>query len=114
MAWLDAALDRAPRQVHHGGRRTSVLCRRQRLDVDGYETSRALKRLLLERGVAIVMAGDTHDLEYHLERCARRTPSVHYFVNGGGGAYLSFGTSLALAGEAANRRLGVLSRPGRR
>ncbi len=60
----------------------------------GYEDFAALKRLLLERDVAIVMAGDTHDLEYYVETRAPK-PSVLHFVNGGGGAYLSFGTSLA-------------------
>ena len=54
------------RQDHHGGPRASVLRRRQRL-VEGYESFAALKRLLLERDVAIVMAGDTHDLEYTVE-----------------------------------------------
>jgi 3',5'-cyclic AMP phosphodiesterase CpdA len=53
----------------------------------------ALHRLLREHGVAVVMAGDTHDLEYYVERAAGGA-SVHHFVNGGGGAYLSFGTAL--------------------
>ena len=34
------------------------------------------------------MAGDTHDFEYY------RDADAHYFVNGGGGAYLSIGTSM--------------------
>lgn len=54
---------------------------------------RALHQLLRERGVAVVMAGDTHDFEYYAEPLADRT--LHHFVNGGGGAYLSFGTALA-------------------
>ncbi len=33
---------------------------------------------------------------------------MHHFVNGGGGAYLSFGTALALAGSAGDCRLGIL------
>ena len=41
------------------------------------------------------MAGDTHDLEYYGEPGATPQSTVHYFVNGGGGAYLSFGTALA-------------------
>jgi len=41
-----------------------------------------------------MMAGDTHDLEYYVERFPN-APSLHYFVNGGGGAYMSFGTALA-------------------
>jgi hypothetical protein len=54
-----------------------------------------LKRLLLDHHVAIVMAGDTHDLEYYAESAADRPDGVvHHFVNGGGGAYLSFGTAL--------------------
>ena len=42
-----------------------------------------------------MMAGDTHDLEYYVEPGSSPATTVHYFVNGGGGAYLSFGTSLA-------------------
>lgn len=60
----------------------------------GDEEFSALRQLLKDHGVAVVMGGDTHDLEYYAE------PSVggrttHHFVNGGGGAYLSFGTALA-------------------
>lgn len=55
----------------------------------------ALHQLLKDHEVAIVMAGDTHDLEYYLEPGkSPERPTLH-FVNGGGGAYLSFGTSLA-------------------
>jgi len=53
-----------------------------------------LKERLLRHGVTIVMAGDTHDLEYYMER-GGSLPPVHHFVNGGGGAYLSFGTALS-------------------
>ena len=64
-----------------------------------------LKQLLLDHHVAIVMAGDTHDLEYYAERRAPGTNGpdgepVHHFVNGGGGAYLSFGTALQWPGAA--------------
>jgi uncharacterized membrane protein HdeD (DUF308 family) len=55
----------------------------------------AIHQLLCEHQVAIVMAGDTHDLEYYLEKPHKGSPTMHHFVNGGGGAYLSFGTSLA-------------------
>ena len=43
------------------------------------------------------MAGDTHDLEYYQEEVGSdaRSETVHHWVNGGGGAYLSFGTALA-------------------
>lgn len=53
-----------------------------------------LKRLLLDNGARIVMAGDTHDFEYYAEPPLEGRPPVHYFVNGGGGAYLSLGTAL--------------------
>jgi hypothetical protein len=44
--------------------------------------------LLRARGVRVMLAGDTHDFEYY------RDADAHYFVNGGGGAYLSIGTSM--------------------
>ncbi len=53
-----------------------------------------LKQLLLDHNVTIVMAGDTHDFEYYAEPAHESRPAVHYFVNGGGGAYLSLGTAL--------------------
>ena len=56
----------------------------------------ALYRLLAKHGVRVVMAGDTHDFEYYRESMTGdgggRT--IHHFVNGGGGAYLSIGTAL--------------------
>ena len=61
----------------------------------------ALHRLLREYDVAIVMAGDTHDLEYYAERHAGSPKVIHHFVNGGGGAYLSFGTALAFPADPA-------------
>ncbi|HEY6507869.1 MAG TPA: metallophosphoesterase [Vicinamibacterales bacterium] len=61
--------------------------------------------LLKRHGVSIVMAGDTHDLEYYAEPGAGPTaPVTHHFVNGGGGAYLSFGTSLAWPDVPATSR----------
>jgi 3',5'-cyclic AMP phosphodiesterase CpdA len=67
---------------------------------EGKANFAALHQLLKEHDVAIVMAGDTHDLEYYKEPT---TPSqiTHHFVNGGGGAYLSFGTSLAWPSQPA-------------
>jgi uncharacterized membrane protein HdeD (DUF308 family) len=57
---------------------------------------RAIHRLLQEHQVEVVMAGDTHYFEYYQEPyqegSAMRT--MHHFVNGGGGAYLSIGTPL--------------------
>jgi 3',5'-cyclic AMP phosphodiesterase CpdA len=57
----------------------------------------ALRDLLRAHGVRIVMAGDTHDLEYYQEEVKGDAGSltVHHWVNGGGGAYLSFGSALA-------------------
>ena len=42
------------------------------------------------------MAGDTHDLEYYAEvyQDAGGPRTMHHFVNGGGGAFLSLGTAL--------------------
>jgi uncharacterized membrane protein HdeD (DUF308 family) len=53
----------------------------------------ALHALLREHDVAIVMAGDTHDLEHYVEK-REGAPAITHMVNGGGGAYLSFGTAL--------------------
>ena len=115
MAWLAAALEQARGKfmmailghplyaggTYHGRRRR--------------RTFAALHALLREHDVAIVMAGDTHDLEYYAERTgAAAASAVHHLVNGGGGAYLSFGTALAWPADAGDGRLGVLSEPGRR
>ena len=63
----------------------------------------ALRELLRAHDVSIVMAGDTHDLEYYREPLARGAGSsvMHHWVNGGGGAYLSFGSALAWPAKAA-------------
>lgn len=63
---------------------------------------RAIHDLLREHAVRVVMAGDTHDFEYYAEvqgepgRDAART--LHHFVNGGGGAFLTMGAQLARPG----------------
>ncbi len=60
---------------------------------------RRIHTLLRRHGVRIVMAGDTHDFEYYAEvrdgggRGSART--IHHFVNGGGGAFLTMGAQLA-------------------
>jgi uncharacterized membrane protein HdeD (DUF308 family) len=90
-SWLERALDRARGKftmaiVGHprfaGGRDTSI----------GDEKFVALYQLLESRGVTIAMAGDTHDFEYYRVTNGSTRP-MHYFVNGGGGAYLSIGTA---------------------
>jgi uncharacterized membrane protein HdeD (DUF308 family) len=92
-AWLRSALDRS------SGKLTMAVLGHPFIagghDVStGDEEFTTLRQLLRDRGVAIVMAGDTHDLEYYAEPGASGSTAVHHFVNGGGGAYLSFGTSL--------------------
>lgn len=94
-AWLDVALARARGKLimavlghpfYAGGHDTTI----------GDEAFGRLKQRLVAGGVAIVMAGDTHDLEYYREDGGAESGTpVHHVVNGGGGAYLSFGTSLA-------------------
>jgi uncharacterized membrane protein HdeD (DUF308 family) len=98
-AWLEAALARAK------GKMTMAILGHP-FYAGGHDVARddegftRLKQLLLRHGVTIVMAGDTHDLEYYAEPGAAGSPTVHHFVNGGGGAYLSFGTSLAWPARA--------------
>jgi 3',5'-cyclic AMP phosphodiesterase CpdA/uncharacterized membrane protein HdeD (DUF308 family) len=93
-AWLRAALDAARGKftmailghpLYAGGHYTA----------EEDEDFSALHHLLREHDVAIVMAGDTHDLEYYREPGrGGGQGSVTHVVNGGGGAYLSFGTAL--------------------
>lgn len=59
--------------------------------------------LLKEHEVSIVMAGDTHDMEYYFENPTGGKKAAHHFVNGGGGAYLSYGTSLAWPAQPATK-----------
>ena len=96
-AWLDAALARASGKAtmailghpfFAGGHDTTA----------GDETFARLKDLLRSRGVTVVMAGDTHDLEYYAEPGSATAPAVHYFVNGGGGAYPKLRCGARLAG----------------
>lgn len=89
LKWLEAALTRArgkfimaltghPRYA--GGSDTAA----------DDENFRRLFDLFDKSGVAVAMAGDTHDFEYY-----RATPtSPLHVLNGGGGAYLSIGTAL--------------------
>jgi uncharacterized membrane protein HdeD (DUF308 family) len=56
----------------------------------------ALHQLLRKYKVPLVMAGDTHDMEYYVEPAqGPETSTMYHFVNGGGGAYLSIGTAMA-------------------
>ncbi|HLO79698.1 MAG TPA: metallophosphoesterase [Chitinophagaceae bacterium] len=59
-----------------------------------------LHELLRSYKVPVVMAGDTHDFEYYLEAPKNNDGhTMHHFVNGGGGAYLSIGTAMAKPGS---------------
>jgi uncharacterized membrane protein HdeD (DUF308 family) len=92
--WLESALDRARGKLTMAVVGHPFYAGGHDMTQDNEEFAR-LKRLLLDRGVTIMMAGDTHDLEYYFDPPPPGLPAVHYFVNGGGGAYLSFGTALA-------------------
>jgi hypothetical protein len=94
MNWLEGALDRAAGKFIMAILGHPFFAGGHDVTLDDAEFAR-LRDFLRHRGVTIVMAGDTHDLEYYLEPGATAATDVHYFVNGGGGAYLSFGTSLA-------------------
>jgi len=99
-AWLEAALTRAAGKLTMAIVGHPFFAGGHNLTLDDEEFAR-LKERLVRRGVTILMAGDTHDLEYYVEPGSTPLTTVHYFVNGGGGAYLSFGTSLAWPAEAA-------------
>ncbi len=94
-AWLEAALERSK-----GG--TTMVVLGHPLYAGGYDQWRtnpdfdAIRQLLVKYEVPIIMAGDTHDFEYYREpfQSNGTTKVRHHFVNGGGGAYLSIGTSL--------------------
>ena len=92
-SWLESALDRS-----RGKLTMAVLGHplyAKAFDMaQGNEDFARLKRLLIERGTTILMAGDTHDFEYYQEPPREGRPALHYFVNGGGGAYLSMGTAM--------------------
>jgi len=105
--WLEAALDEARGKLvlallghpfYAGGAYLA----------DTNESFARLHALLKRHGVPIVMAGDTHDLEYYVEENAGDGGSqrAQHFVNGGGGAYLSFGTALAWPAVPATKRWG--------
>ncbi|MFL5240870.1 MAG: metallophosphoesterase [Gemmataceae bacterium] len=93
MAWLRAALESA-----RGKTKMAILGHPLyaggHYQAEGDPSFTALHALLREHDVAIVMAGDTHNLEYYREPRNDGGQPIHHVVNGGGGAYLSFGTAL--------------------
>jgi hypothetical protein len=99
MKWLRAALEASRGKVvmallgHPflaGGHDTSI----------GDDKFTIVRDLMREFDVRLIMAGDTHDLEYYAEKSASGR-TVHHWVNGGGGAYLSFGAALSWPKPAA-------------
>lgn len=102
MAWLTAALDRS-----RGDFTMAILghpfyaAGRSQFDEAAFSEVHALLRA---HDVRVMMAGDTHDFEYYRDRDA------HYFVNGGGGAYLSIGTSLDWPRQPARADYGFYPR----
>ncbi len=100
MSWLRAALDRSKgtftlailgHPVYAAGADQST----------GFESFRAVHELLRAHQVPMVMAGDTHDFEYYREPASEGGRGTHYFVDGGGGAYLSIGTALGFPEKPA-------------
>ena len=58
--------------------------------------------------VPMVMAGDTHDMEYYIEPGKEGdNHTMHHFVNGGGGAYLSIGAALTPAENMPTREYAI-------
>lgn len=68
----------------------------------GDDEFRKIYDLLRKYNVDTVMAGDTHDFEHYRETYNDASGSprqMFHFVNGGGGAYLSIGTSVAFPSD---------------
>jgi hypothetical protein len=91
--WLEGALERSQGKfsvaiVGHpkyaAGQDTSV----------GDQAFTDLYTMLETAGVRVLVAGDTHAFEYYLQEGDGDDPPLHYFMNGGGGAYLSIGGAL--------------------
>lgn len=90
LSWLTAALGRA-----EGNFTIAILGHpfvASGRDRRGEDSFARLHELLRSRGVRVMMAGDTHDFEHYVDGTGPQP--THYFVNGGGGAYLSIGTAL--------------------
>ena len=104
--WLEAALDEARRKLvlavlghpfYAGGAYLA----------DANDSFARLHALLKRHGVPIVMAGDTQTSVLRRGNAGDGgSQRAQHFVNGGGGAYLSFGTALAWPAAPATRRWG--------
>jgi uncharacterized membrane protein HdeD (DUF308 family) len=97
MAWLEQALKASDGKMTMAVLGHPFYAGGIRQDLDN-EAFASIHRMLRSHHVPIVMAGDTHDLEYYVEPGA---DGALHFVNGGGGAYLSFGTALAWPSDPA-------------
>ena len=95
LAWLKAVLDASK------GKYVMVLLGHPFYAIGEYQGDmnpnfKALHDLLRAYKVPLIMAGDTHDLEYYKETPQNNDGhTMHHFVNGGGGAYLSIGAAMA-------------------
>lgn len=94
-AWLEAALIRAGTNfkmvlIGHPFYVTGAYQGRDDPDFD------AIYQLLQRFEVNVAMAGDTHDFEFYRAKYQfqGKEKEMLHFVNGGGGAYLSIGTSV--------------------
>jgi len=95
-AWLEQALTRA-------GTNFKLVVLGHPFLVAGADTTandpefRKIYETMKRFSVDIVMAGDTHDFEFYKEKYSTESAQKEmlHFVDGGGGAYLSIGTSLA-------------------
>jgi uncharacterized membrane protein HdeD (DUF308 family) len=94
-AWLEAALNRAANNFKLVvlGHPFYVGGKYQGRDDRPFD---AIHEMLRRHQVDIAMAGDTHDFEFYREKYAvdGQDRQMLNFVNGGGGAYLSVGSSL--------------------
>lgn len=125
--WLKAALDRARDKFtmvilghplyaggryqggHEGPTSGEGMAQDGQIEILGHRIGAAdtdfgsIHELLRDHQVPVIMAGDTHYFEHYQERYevdgASRT--MHHFVNGGGGAYMSIGTPLDWPKEPA-------------
>jgi uncharacterized membrane protein HdeD (DUF308 family) len=94
-AWLEAALNRAANNFKLVvlGHPFYVAGKYQARDDRPFD---AIHEMLRRHQVDIAMAGDTHDFEFYREKyvVSGQEKQTLNFVNGGGGAYLSIGSSL--------------------
>ena len=108
LRWLEAALVRA-------GDRFKLAILGHPLYAGGaYQGAAAphfatVHELLRKHRVAVAMAGDTHDFEFYREDMASGG-SMHHFVNGGGGAYLSIGTAFGWPKQPPAKECGFYPR----